>query len=432
MDIARLYENVFCYRNKKLAWLPVPNGLFALRLEPELTGYVLLHGISMEEPGLCVLLGDRALHDYRLLEECIGNMEWDPEVDHLMAGLDAVQCVFLGKDGLEKAELKRARAYARAHGIRLAGRNAFPQMTRFRSGRVPGLVDTEEDAQRLSMALDAALWLGEHWKECSPAEGDGSIWMLEPAGEGYAAGLCPLPELAAPEYPVGDACNDVTRAQVLKLPMRGAWACEVIRLMVPTPWEGSELPVLPSMLLTADLATADHIPVQPVADYERRTEVMLNVFMNAMLDEGQRPARLIVVDDRTEALLSGWCGTLGIRLARQEYCEALEAVEDQLSGSGDEDMLGDTDEMLDQLLDMSDEELEDMPDFLRDAGRLFGLFGDLDGLPEEMTEKFRALERKLSGEPEESNIIHIDDIRRRASRNPDQFSLFDGGGEDDD
>lgn len=39
---------------------------------------------------------------------------------------DCLQCVFESKDELSEEELEAARGYAHAHGIRLAGKCAYP------------------------------------------------------------------------------------------------------------------------------------------------------------------------------------------------------------------------------------------------------------------------------------------------------------------
>ena len=62
---------------------------------------------------------------------------------------------------LNPSELDEVRTYAKSQGIRLSGKNAFPQLTRFTPYKYPWAVNSEHDLELLAAGLEAATVLSD-------------------------------------------------------------------------------------------------------------------------------------------------------------------------------------------------------------------------------------------------------------------------------
>lgn len=327
MNREQLYEKAFRFKKAKPWTLLTERRLFALRMSDGTVEYVSVCG--SETPGLILLPGAEDLRYYlaeRIAEAMLAEEEDDEsypfELGHLVALQDNLICFFDRRKNLPEEEREAVAAFCRKRGIRLSGKNAYPLFYRKRAGRVPACIQTEQDEERLCEALDAAVWLAEH-PDALPGgleeldADSGELPILSSEGGGYAVDMLPIPPARGPVFPRGDSCNEANLARVRKLRKRGVWHCAVGRLLSGTEWFGDDIPVQPAVLAVVEIATGERIPVQPTADYETRTDVMLNVFMDAILRRGARPSKIVVSDDRTWELLCSWCSKAGIALERR-------------------------------------------------------------------------------------------------------------------
>ena len=67
---------------------------------------------------------------------------------------NCLQVAFENKDALRDEELAEARAYARKHGIRFSGKNAYPQFLKYVPNKYPWNILSEKEEAYIKEALE--------------------------------------------------------------------------------------------------------------------------------------------------------------------------------------------------------------------------------------------------------------------------------------
>lgn len=444
-----LYELAFAFKNTKL-WNKMTDGdLFAVRLPDGEIGYCSVMGMAGEHYALALYPGERGIRSYFRL------LELDPEdpIDwaELRATQECLMCSFENKDMLSDEEIEEVRAYATSVGKRLRGSNAFPQFTKYRIGRYPWQFETEQDTERMRVALQAAIQVSQlirergrgNWilpepevRETPPSnqkpEGSSSV-QLSLFGEGTEE-FSPLSEPnALPEN--RDHAYFMEQISAITLPLLeregGAWAIRQISLPdVQTEWakpkfsngilteylrrakkkgvwecgtmyasesvqlndDDMEAPYYPMLLVSVKHANGRRLDPPIFSDTGEPGELIAE-FANCLREVGC-PKKILTGDDRCFTLLSDICQKIGIELDNDSPPRYLyEAMEDILED--DEDVLDmdeseKLEELCEMLMELPDEAIRNMPPYLsRDLSRLSE--GGL--LPEELTERLNKLRR---------------------------------------
>lgn len=382
----RLYELAFAYKKAKLWRVLWDNEIFAVRLSGGRIGYCSVMGAAGEYCALALYVGGRGFQTYRTLAS--GSFKGpDPAFQEVLLSQDCLQCAFENKDELSDAEIEGVRRYARAHGIALRGRFAFPQFVRYQPNRLPWPLMGEEGQADLCEALAAGLEVARRLAEQSK-EGLGlrelnddaeSVPLLERRGAGYVWSRTGLPDAAPASYPVPSVVNDISAAKVKRMRKTGIWECQILRFPQPVQDSPEEAPYFPVLLLAVDSGAEYMLPVELSAHYDEEPEELLELFAQALLNENACPAALRAQDERTFALLQEFCSKAGIRLRQGGDLPALEDAKSSLM-----EHFG--------AVDGLDEE----PDFLAGSGDPEELLQHLAGLleREDLPEDF---EQQLAG-----------------------------------
>ena len=356
-------------------------------------------GAVGEHIPLAVYAGEEGLASYHILRRSgdYSEIEYSPALQNHTS----IQVSFEAKADLPEELLAEAKAYAKRNGIRFAGKNAYPMFFKAEPGYTIWPELTEQDEADLEAGLRAAIEVAkdENLKPGAPGDFPGvdrkteEIVLMEENDGGWSRVRIPLPKV--PEYrpPEGAAWDELAAARIRRLAKHGVWQMGLVTMAVPIEWEHSERPILPVFLVVLDVETDQLVEVRPVALYEERTQVMLNMLMNGMEEYGSRPVRIEVEDEFTEALLGKWCKSVQIKLARKdrlaELRDAKWSLVLHLGGAGRPGSeIEELSAMIDLMLILSEEELSRVPPQIKEHLLLMEKQAEFDpGFPEWLLDK---------------------------------------------
>jgi len=399
MDSNRLYEKAFEWKTLK-PWTRInEDQFFSAELNGELC-YLQVLGDDDDAYVLAVFPGEEGRKSCLRFQDAMQKRD-DLEILAAVHGLRALQCHFCRKDFLQPGEEETIREYTKAHGIPLRGKNAWPSLVSFAPHLIPERIADPDEEEILSEALDLSIWLirnmeAEGIRIPSITEKTETILCFQKDGDRYAVKEIPIDVLPQEEYPVGQTENEICREKVKRLRKKGKWACELMSLSVPSPAEGFERMVYPWLLITAELKSGKPVEVQPVRDYERRTNVMLDKLMEAMIRENVCPSEITVPDDRTYALLRDWCPEMGIRLRKGEKPEIIRELELECGGIVDEpEDEAEMDSLLELVRMLPDEVLLSDPRMLKEGKKACRELVEAPDIGEPLRRSFRELLDRL-------------------------------------
>lgn len=331
----RLYELVFEFKKTKL-WEVLWGGtFFAVKLSGGRTGYVRTIRENKATSILELYIGEEGLESLRMMIKAEA-FELAP-LEYQEASLlrDCLQCAFVGKEALTEEEREEVKGFARSHGIRIAGKNAYPKFIKFQPYYCPWHLQTVQEQEDLCEALSAAIELSELLKQKTPRElglqaeqGEtGKIILLERREDVFVLGKIELMPEKKKEWPVPEVCNDISVAKLKKVKKSGIWECGFVRVMEPVLEENAEIPVFPILLFVINSATGYMLQLPLTIHYEDNPDEMMNSFMEALLEEKVCPVEIKVKDSRTYAFFQPFCKKLKITIAEEEYLPALEDAE---------------------------------------------------------------------------------------------------------
>ena len=407
----RLYELAIQFRKTSLWKRMHEDQLFAVKLAGGRIGYASCMGILGEHQALALYIGEEGLRCYHILRETSP----DPSIGYIPAVQNnaGIHVSFEARDDLPEEALAEARDFASRNGIRFAGKNAFPMFFKAEPGYAITMDLTEQDEEDLEAALLAALEVAKDTELSSRNTGDfpgidrtsREIVLMEPKDGAYLRTRIPLPRLPEYEPPAGEIWDELAAARISRLPKKGTWQMGLVTTMIETGWEHSDRPILPVILLAIDMDVDEAIQIRPVALYESRTNVMLNMLMEGIGEHASRPARIEVEDDFTEALLGNWCRKMKIRLVRKEALPQLQQarrgllrhLKQQAYGSAaQDDEITILERMIDAMLSLPPELLANLPpemtQMLEDARKELTFMPDA---PEWLLEDMAELEVRI-------------------------------------
>ncbi len=383
MGADRLFELAFQYKKTGL-WNDIyEDQMFAVRLADDRIGYVSIMGFLGEHVAVALYIGEEGLRSYHTLRDDKFQHLDDTDYNPVILNNDSLQAVFDSKDFLDKEELAEARAYAKQHGIRIAGKNAFPHFLKLSPGFVPCKDTSDADVNDLIVALEAAIAVARgpivnefDFRDFERIGRESAKIPLIEAGDSVCSmEMIDLPHVE--EYrPAEGLTFDKSLAERLsKLPKEHTLQAGLMILPAAVGWEGSDIPVIPTYLCVVDKTAENAIAVQPVACYEQRTNVMLDKFMEALEDAGFIPKSIVVDDEYTAALLRAWCAYMkipmvvsGNRLTELSECKS--GLYDHMVMPEDEGEITEMEQMLDELLACKPEEIASMYDVFYEPFRM--------------------------------------------------------------
>ncbi len=261
----------------------------------------------------------------------------------LMISMSCLQCSLESKDALSKEELELARAYAKAHGIRFAGANAYPRFVEYSSFRFPWQISDPVKIEHLSAGLEATLALAEILKKDPsfsdklPLIGDGDekvseVVMFCRTGQGWEpAGMAAIPQRKEEAFPEGSAGDPEVTASIRIKRKRGTIGCRVFWFTQPFQDAPDEVPYFACFMLAADESDGTVLSVEVVRNYASEYETLLSSFLAALKERKTKPSKVCAQDERTYRLLKKAMEAASIPLIKKAELPALyEAAEDFL------------------------------------------------------------------------------------------------------
>ena len=399
----RMYELAFQFKGAKLWQQLYDDEVFAVKLSDGEIGYCSVMGKMGDHFALGLYIGDEGYQSYRLLLDADHESLDDAAMGNLMTSQSCLQCSFENKDMLSDEELDEVRHYAREHEKPLRGKNAFPQFTKYQTGRFPWRFRKSEEEAQICDALSAAIALKKMLCQyskgelglCSLREEPQKIPMLAYEGGRWIIKYTKLPS-SAMRYPELQFTNEVMAARLKRKKKTGIWECGTMRLPTAVQEEGheEEAPYYPLALVYVELGA--ELLQQPIVTDGEDSAEMMNDFAAQMLGGDSLPQILYCRDDRCFALLKDLCDKAGIQIERTDKMEALDGVLQELLEhmAGDEDSLSEEEELtqlIEALSQMSDNELRSAPPEI--VNLLYSL-AEAEALPDELSERIKKLFRR--------------------------------------
>lgn len=395
----KLFELAFEYKKTRLWNILWDRDVFAVKLSDGRIGYISIMGAAGKHCALGLYIGEKGFQSFRSIIDVDEYLLPPLEAHEHLLKQDCLQCAFEGKDEVTEEEREEVKKYARAHGIKIAGKNAYPYFAKYQPNCCPWHLETEQEQEDLCEALTAAIEIAELLKEKSPDELGfqqssmelEEVPMLELRDGVYVLEKIKLPEEKPVGWPAAEARNDIAIANLKKAAREGLWECEIVRYWEPVQNEPDEIPAFPVLLLAVESATDYILPVSIVEHYEENPENLLNVFMDALLMQKVCPAEIKVRDERTYVFLKAFCDRMKITISMEKNLPALDEAElvfiDHFSKS-EEEQIEDMTQMLDELLSLDIIQDQELPE---EMAVQLGMLAEMGILPEHLKNKINGL-----------------------------------------
>ena len=393
-----LYDLAFRYKKTKLWKRLLDTQIFAARTEKNETIFICIMGILGQHISVAVYPENEFYSYYKFLDtDPFSDDRLTPDHFEQYILSSCIQCSFENKDMMDPLELEEARAYARSHGIRLGGANAYPQFTRFIPYHAPWHVTEEADLDLLAEGLEASMALYEKL-ETDPGfagqlrridYGDvHEVPVLVRTGQGYVPdGTVPLPGRREDSFPAGQFDNEVLLQKIRKKKQDGIIDCRVTWMNNPIQENPGDIPFYPAILMAVEESDGKVISVSVSAHYETGYNEMLSQFMNDLAARKKRPEKVCAQSGRTYALLADTMKKASVDIEVKAGLPLLDKALYSLQKSMNEDESGseesftggsgevshmaeDLSHLLDHLESMEDELLVGMPEDFRDFLKL--------------------------------------------------------------
>lgn len=349
MNKEKFYDLAFELKELALWDRMYENEFFAVQFDDGTLGYCSVMGSEGEHYALGIYMGYEGIASYRELSKAskIKNVMKFHEV---LLSQNCLQCSFEDKDLPDAQTVKEIRRYAKTRGIALKGHNPYPNFLLYEPSRVPWQVEDPIHWNYLQAALVAAIDVGKKLRTQSKNElgfiknfDKGTIPLLEVKGDSVVWGVTELPEARPVEYPSPVFCDDELLAKLRKLKKQDMTVlCEVVMLVSPE--RDSELeessgyqgkmpmvaPYYPYLLLVLDQESLQILAAIHAKDYVHGNFRLPQEFAVQLLEMKRLPKRILVRDDRTQALLTSLSDKLNIELKKKKSLPELDDVEDDL------------------------------------------------------------------------------------------------------
>lgn len=389
----KLYDAAFRYKKAGIWKKLWDNEVFAIKLTCGEIGYMSIMGKNGTYCALGLYIGEAGFQGYRALANA-GGYTGSPFRDHeMLLQQNCLQMALENKEYLMPEEVDEVREYAKKNDIRLSGKNAFPQFIKYEPNCHPWKVRSKEDQQALLEATEAAILMADLLRTVDPNEigimeitpDTKEVPLFEVKGDQLIqAGIAPLPGDKEDTYEYVPATNEIAMAHVKKLPRKGIWESELVRMMEPVQNHPEETPYYPLLLLVVENKSYYVLPIPMVMYAEKNPQEMLQAFAEGWKNQKVYPKEIRCRDERTYALLKDFCEKTNVKISVYHgEMAALDDVEyelsDQMTDQDEEEMLDEIAMAVDALLQMSPSELKMMPEPLIEQLKLMlaqGIFPD--------------------------------------------------------
>ncbi len=374
------YDIAFEYKKTKLWKKLWDKDLIAVKLDDGTIGYVTVMGHMGSYCAVAVYPGEAG---YRSLRQIVS---FDPETSEnyfdrqeMILSQYCYQLVLESKDDLEMDEIEEVRAYAKAKGIRLSGKNAYPHYLKYIPKHLPWPIGDAGEEKMICDVVRAMIDLSHLLAKKKPAElgilsveEDTKDIPLMECIEGHyeITGRAPLPKLGPAVYPAPASLNEISLRKLKKMKNKAIFECEITTFPEPIQEKPNEAPYFPNILMVTESESMFTIPPDPVRDYDVEPERVVNHLVDMLIEYEICPAKLYVRNERTYTLLEMMAKKLSCPIEIKQDLPALDDSQDKLLMFMD-DMDNEVDD-IDQLIDMAEmilelpaEAIDEMPDEIR-------------------------------------------------------------------
>ena len=361
----KLYELAYEYRKTKL-WKKISEDqFFAIKLNDDKIGFINIMGAGNEYNAINLTIGeDNLLNFKKVIESNMDYSNYDYFVSTLL--LENHQLIFGNKDDLDPGEVKEVRKFKKEHGIKITGSLTFPYFRKSVKFSPLTQFDNEKDYSYIKQAISASIDLSKILGYSNTEDlniysiyDEPSIMALENDGESYKIKDSLNVDWNKENiYPVANIINIETLKNIKKAKKSGQMECQLV--VFPEPVEDSDfVPHYPQTLLAVDKRSGEAISTDPVEDYTKNPNEIVNGFFEMLANLDRIPQVINVADKRTYNLLKEICANSKINLSIKNNLIELEEVKNGLFDYLDSQMAYDadnsdviSDEEILQMLDM--------------------------------------------------------------------------------
>ena len=332
----KLYELAYEYRKTKL-WKKISEDqFFAIKLNDDKIGFINIMGAGNEYNAINLTIGeDNLLNFKKVIESNMDYSNYDYFVSTLL--LENHQLIFGNKDDLDPGEVKEVRKFKKEHGIKITGSLTFPYFRKSVKFSPLTQFDNEKDYSYIKQAISASIDLSKILGYSNTEDlniysiyDEPSIIALENDGESYkikdSLNVDWNKEII---YPVANIINIETLKNIKKAKKSGQMECQLV--VFPEPVEDSDfVPHYPQTLLAVDKRSGEAISTDPVEDYTKNPNEIVNGFFEMLANLDRIPQVINVADKRTYNLLKEICANSKINLSIKNNLIELEEVKNGL------------------------------------------------------------------------------------------------------
>lgn len=335
-----LLKWAFNFRETELWHQLADSDLFAVRLPDGELGYCCVMGKGGTYHSLTLYVGTCGFNTY-LNTITLMQDDWRRKME-AVTSFNCLSTDYVQARALRSAEHHRLRDYVQAHGITVRRNYGWPAFVRFSPGYPQYFFTDAADARLMELALRAAVAVAGKlsagsavnagFKLDAPyatADGGRTIPLLLPNGDGsFDWSSTQTPSATPCMYPSPELSDQGLLADLRALPPDGTLECRVMYLPLALGSGRGCRPFYPEILLAIDDTDTMSL-IRMTEKGDENPQLMLQALAAFMIDGLGRRARSIAVsDDRTASLLSRFCLTTGIMLARAKTLAGMdEAVE---------------------------------------------------------------------------------------------------------
>lgn len=334
----KLYELAFQYKKTNLWRKFRDTEIFAVKFSNGEIGYINIIEIDGDYNALHVHIGEKEYESYINVTKLDGLNYSSPFFYHeATLQQDCLQCMFVNKADLTGSELKKVRQYAGRNRIRLRGRSAYQRFKKYQTGYIPWDIQKKQDVIYLTEALKASVEMAKILEKKSLVEVGirevtwntdiKTIPMLEFKEDKFQIGSTDLPEIPPVRYIEPSIFNDIKVAKLRNMEKSGVWECELAQYPVPVQSKPNEIPHFLMMFLVIEFHTKFLLHVSPVEHFQENPEDLINIIVDAFLEQDVCPAFIRVRDERSYHFIKPLCKKLKTVLKIEHKLIALDEIE---------------------------------------------------------------------------------------------------------
>ena len=344
-NLDKCYKLAFEYKNKRL-WKKMDDShVFAIKLDDGQTGLISIMGSNKEYNAISLYTGVQKFLYFRDIFEV---EEYVPDYDKFLSSLDNnnYQLVLGNKDEITNMEAKAIRDYKKRNSLNIRGALSMPYFRKTTPFSPLIEFDEDSDYHYIEQAIEASFALANLLEENSlddlgikiMPEADKLILLEKIDGKYLINGKVDLDWENDSCYIKADVVRMDLAKKLKKVRNKTDIECKLITVTTPVSEEGSNT-YYPQFFLALEKKNGTIIPTEPVRNYRKNPNALVNDFFESILKIGLKPRKISANDKRTYYLLEKICRSLKIKLVLDKNLIELEEIrllfDSKMSGEPD-------------------------------------------------------------------------------------------------